>query len=282
MRKHVLPPLLALAGGGVGFALRRWLLETGFEPDTQLLIPGSPALYALVGFSAFLVLIFLGFSLRQEKTLPRGLAFAAGKGNTLAVTALILGAMLLVVSAGMELLAHSYAGALPVYQEESPLVRISSRVLPILRLGLCVLGLPAGFFWSRALLRGESGQESLSTLAPCALYCVWLISAYQTWSADPVVQNYVYEVLAIAASLLGFYFIAGHSFGNGRPRSTLFFALTGAYFSLVAMADLPAPAVMLRHLFSLLYLTTHALLLLNHPAPEDLPAEENTEAHDHG
>lgn len=282
MRKNVLVPLLALAGGGVGFALRKWLLATAFEPDTELVIPGTPAIYALAGFSAVFVLLFLGFALRQEKSLPRGLAFAAGRGNTLAATALILCAMLLVGSAGMELIAHSFVSPVSPYQGENVLVRISSRVLPILRLGLCALALPACFFWARSILRGESGRESLSTLAPCMLYCVWLISAYQSWSADPVIQNYVYEVFAISASLLGFYFIAGHSFGNGKPRSTLFFCLTGTYFSLVAMADLSAPAVLLRHLFSMLYLTTHALLLLDHPPLEEAPAEDETEAFDHG
>ena len=39
MRKEIIVPAVAVIGGGVGFALRRWGLDTGFEPDTGLPIP---------------------------------------------------------------------------------------------------------------------------------------------------------------------------------------------------------------------------------------------------
>ena len=43
MKKEILLPALAAAGGAAGFALRRWELATAFEPDTGLPIAGMPA-----------------------------------------------------------------------------------------------------------------------------------------------------------------------------------------------------------------------------------------------
>ena len=34
MRKEILLPAVAVAGGGAGFVLRRWELATAFEADT--------------------------------------------------------------------------------------------------------------------------------------------------------------------------------------------------------------------------------------------------------
>ena len=46
MRKEILLPGIAVAGGAAGLALRRWELATAFEPPEagfRLHIPGSPA-----------------------------------------------------------------------------------------------------------------------------------------------------------------------------------------------------------------------------------------------
>ena len=36
MRKEILLPAVAVAGGGAGFVLRRWELATAFEADMQI------------------------------------------------------------------------------------------------------------------------------------------------------------------------------------------------------------------------------------------------------
>ncbi len=277
MGKKILPAALALLGGGAGFALRKWQLATGFEPDTALAIPGAPAATVLMVFSACMVLLFLLLCRREKGRLSWETAFAAGEQNTLAATALILSAMLLLVSGGLEIMEYTVNGA-SAYAGETAFAKVASRILPPLRIALCLGSLPCVFFWSRAILQKRGGDQSLSTLEPCVLYCVWLISAYQSRAADPVVQDYLYEVFAIVTALLGLYFIAGFSFGNGKPRQAVFFCLSGIYFSLVTLADRHGTADLFRHLFAVLYLTAHVLLILNHPPVEEAPAEEKTEA----
>ena len=277
MGKKILPAALALLGGGVGFALRKWQLATGFEPDTALAIPGAPAATALMAFTLCMALLFLLLCRKEERTLSWQTAFAAGEQNTLCATALILSAMLLLVSGGLEIMEYTVNGA-SSYAGETIFARAASKALPPLRILLCLGSLPCVFLWSRAILQRRGQGEFLSTLEPCILYCVWLVSTYQMRGTDPVVQDYLYEVFAIVTALLGLYFIAGFSFGNGKPRQAVFFCLTGAYFSLVTLADRHSTAELFRHLFAVLYLTAHVLLILNHPPVEEAPAEEKTEA----
>lgn len=279
MRKNILPPALALLGGGVGFALRRWQLASGFEADSGLAIPGAPAATAVAVCSVLVALGLLFLCWRGEKSLSWETAFAAGRENSLAVTALILSAMLLLASGGVEIVTRSVNGG-SFFEGETVFARTTAMVLSTLRIALGIGALPCVFLWARTILRGEGGKESLPVLEPCLLYCVWLISTYQTRSADPVVQDYLYEVLAIVTALLGLYFIAGHSFGNGKPRQAALFCFVGVYFSLVTLADNHLLADTFRHLFAVLYLTAHGILILNHPPVEEqkAPAEAETEA----
>ena len=97
MRKEILVPAVAVIGGGAGFALRRWGLSTGFEPDTGLPIPGAPANLALIALSvAVAVLLVLLCEIRRPRPLTRGrgtvlvlaalMAFPMGFGLNLALT----------------------------------------------------------------------------------------------------------------------------------------------------------------------------------------------------
>ena len=66
---------------------------------------------------------------------------------------------------------------------------------------------------------------------------MWLIAAYQVRAGDPVRLDYVYELFAIIASLLGLYFHASFSFEQGPALLACLFSLLGVYFSLVTLAD---------------------------------------------
>ena len=95
MRKEILLPAVAVAGGGAGFVLRRWELATAFEADTGLPIPGAPATLALIALSVAMAAV-LALLCRGKYPSFTGYdeAFQA-KGNTLYATAMVLSAFLL-------------------------------------------------------------------------------------------------------------------------------------------------------------------------------------------
>lgn len=278
-----IPPILAVAGGVVGFALRKWQLTAGFEAGTGLAIPGAPSALALVAWTAFIALAvsILGWNNKGRQSWEK--AFSAGKGNAIYITAVVLGAFLLLASAGAEAAAWWANPGIALYEGQSRLAQMAAKALPPLRILLGLGALPCVILWSREVYTGgEKGKESLCLLELCLLFCVWLISDYQRRASDPVVMDYLYEVFVIVCSLLSLYYLAGYSFQTGKPRRTVFFCLMGAYFALVTLADSHSLADLLRCGFSVLFLTAHAALVLNQPPVEEAPAEAETEAQDHG
>lgn len=274
MRKHLLAPTVAVAGGVVGFALRKWQLATAFEPDTGLPIPGAPAALVLMALTAAVALALILLCRGCTNDRPFDEAFAA-QGNTVYLTACVLAAFLLLASAAAEVII------LPTsFQTARATGTWLAMVLPPLRAATCVVGFFCALVTAKGLYRAEGkGKESLPLLGLCFLFCVWLISDYQRRAADPVLQNYVYGVLAIVAALLGLYYMAGFSFQTGQPRRTAVAALLGTYLSLVALADRHALADLARYGFAILFLTAHAALLLREHPAGTVPAE--TEDIDH-
>lgn len=271
MRKDIILPGAALIAGALGFALRRWHCETGFEWETGLAIPGAPAATALMACSAVVAVLIFALALGSKERRSWDWAFRGALGCQVYMTAMVLSAFLLLLSAGIEVLA--YPGAYQAAQTaESWGLRTAGLVLPPLRIVLCLGGCPCTLLWARSLYRGgEGGRESLPMLELCLLYCVWLVSNYQSCAADPVVMDYIWEVLAICLSLLGLYYVASYSFlKEGKPRRAVFTGLLGVFFSLTAMGGRLPLSELLRCGFSALFLSAHAALLLqSHPETKE-------------
>ena len=122
----------------------------------------------------------------------------------------------------------------------------------------------------------DRGKYSFTLLMPAYTCCVWLIAAYQVRAGDPVQLDYVYELFAIIASLLGLYFHAGFSFERGRVFWAGLFSLLGIYFCLTTLADQHDLATTLLYGFAILYLPSSTVTLLyNAGRPELLARAEN-------
>lgn len=275
--KNVIPPIVAVLGGGVGFALRKWDLSAGFEADTGLAIPGAVSGTVLILWS-FLVAAGILASIWKYRDQGGGLAaLSGGKGNTVYLTAVLVAGVLLLVSAGLEVLSGSVGNQLLV-NTDSTLGRVAAMLLQPLRILLAVGGLFAAGLWGRSVYRGgEDRAESLPLLELCLLFCVWVLSDYQARAADPVILDYVYTVLAICTSLVGLYYLTGISFGEGRPRRGLFFGLLGVYFCLVTLADSHTLSDVFRYGFAVIFLTAHAILLLNPGSTEETKTESDND-----
>ena len=267
MRKEIVAPAVAVAGGGVGFALRRWGLSAGFEADTGLPISGAPSHLSLIALSvavaAVLALLCWG---KKPAFTGYGQAFHA-KGSTLYAAAGTLSAFLMLLGGAMML-------AQPLLGGELVFTRLITGALA-LAAGLCVAATV------RDNYRGAgTGKYSFRLLMPAYAFCVWLIAAYQVRAGDPVQLDYVYELFAIIASLLGLYFMAGFSFEKGKCGPMVLFSLLGVYFSLTTLADQHDWGTLALYAFSIVYLlTSSALLLYNaaRPLPAAEPDENDTE-----
>lgn len=279
MRKNILLPGIAVAGGIVGFLLRRWELATAFEANTGLPIPGAPASLVLIAFSAIVTLALLLLCRGKHRAFSGGYdqAFCA-KGNTLYMICMVLCAALLLVTAGLLAggLSATYRAAQSGLGGASPLLTVLPRaILAVLCAvgGLCVLSTNQNNY--RGL---HKGKYSFPLLVPAYAFGLWLIAAYQGHEADPVQLHFVYEILAIIASLLGLYFISGFSFERAKVTRASLFSLLGVYFSLVTLADVHDLWSLLLFGFALIYLLANATVLLFNdalPEPCRMPRQED-------
>ncbi|MCD7837595.1 MAG: hypothetical protein LUG65_01630 [Clostridiales bacterium] len=219
MRKY-LYPCLALLLGGAGCALRRWQLATCFD-ENGLPVPGR-ATELLIALTVCGVVCFLLLT-QTRRTAARDWLGAFGPGPRLEL-----------LPGGVLYLAAGAAYVLWTRQSEpaSSVFRAINVVLPV------VLG--AALFLSGAavcLLARRGAAEPLAAMAPGFCSCFWLIQIYHTNANDPVVQVFVWQLLAAVASVAAWYYLAGFSLGIGKGRTTLFWSMTAVTLSLVALAD---------------------------------------------
>ena len=259
----ILPLLLALAGGVGGFFLRRWELATVFEPSGLAVLWSAPSLL-LIALSAVLAAAFV-LLCRKTKHSPADYSEAFSAQNCwpwLAAMALAAAAMLFAGVLGLRY--NGYCGILCKLMN----------LMCILSF-FCILAAA----WSN--FRGKSMRFSLTLLAPGYTLCLWLVSAYQQRAADPVVLDYVYELLAIICTLVGLYFSIGFSFSRPKIRRCNLFSLLGIYFSMVTLADPHSTADRLLFLFCILYQLANTAALLCHafvahtPSPAPVPDPSN-------
>ena len=283
MRKEIVLPSLAVGGGIVGLLLRCWELAAAFEADTGLVTPDMPSTWALIIWSALLAAAFILLCRGKHRSFAGGYdaAFAA-KGNTVYITAMVLGGFLLLASAVL-----NYMGIPAAYAEAVAAVRAGNAqttplfaVLPRAILGaLAAVSFFCVLSTGRNNYRGEGkGKFSFSLLAPAYMGCIWLIAAYQVRAGDPVRQDYIYELFAIISSLLGLYFMAGFSFERAKVFRSSLFSLLGVYFSLVTLADGHELYVVLLYGFCILSLTANVTALLaNDARPEPRARRSHSE-----
>lgn len=257
MRKEILLPGVAVAGGVAGFFLRRWELAAAFEPDTGLPIPGAPSTWALIALSVAVAAVLALLCRGTHRRFTGGYDEAFGAPSNVPYLMCLVAAAFLMAASGL----------LTVLLYLRHDVTTLSRVLLAV---LCLVSAVCLFLVGRNNYRMEGqGKYSLALLIPSYTCCLWLITSYQARSADPVILDYVYQLFAVIAAVLGTYFMAGFAFERAKVFRSSFFSLLGVYFSLVTLADQhDLPMRLLYAAFALYLLASSALLQYNSARPE--------------
>ena len=297
MRKEILLPGLALTGGVIGAALRRWALTAAFEPDTGLAIATHPAMLALTAFTAAIVLALALLC----RACPVKLADASYHKAFYApemplpvisqAAAVVLGLSAILLLSEVPPLYLSRLTELELDGYVGP-NQLRSFLFAAPELAQSLLGLAAAvslFFAARGLA-GEGGKLGFGTtvLLPGFYTCIWLINAYRDLATDPVILAYFWHLLAIIAVVLALYYAAGFSYQNVRPRLTLFFSLLGVFSCLTTLPDPHSLVELLALAAFLLWLTAASIALLRNllglphtappkqapPRPKPLPTDD--------
>lgn len=217
----------------------RWLQNmTAFE-ENGLYISGSLWGIVLIILCIAAAATFFGFARYCKKNL--GLTCAPDPGVAFGGTGMLRKVIYLVIALIMA--AGSVMLLITAGDAETPLGVDFSGLLRILALlGLLSAG---GFL---GIAGGANGSETadgsprqagfcLAATLPIAFCCFWLIVSYRQDAVTSVVWSYAPEILAIACSLLSFYYVAGHAYGRPKPFATVFFCQLGAFLCFVTLPD---------------------------------------------
>ena len=78
---------------------------------------------------------------------------------------------------------------------------------------------------------------TLLAILPLFFICTWLLTSYKQNSINPIIWNYVLEVLTLIVVMLAFFRIAGFAYGVPDPKKCMFTCMLGAMLSLMSLAD---------------------------------------------
>lgn len=193
--------------------LRYWNLNTAVD-ELGLFISGHPSTLLLVAFCGAAILALMGMSYKSP-----------GRGTD--HTVLTCGPVSAGLSLGAGLIMLLGVG-LEAYSSTSD---VWSRAV-------LILGLLAGLSMMILARQRQSGRQvPLWELLPILYLVADLVFRFKSWSTDPMILDYCFQLAALIFSLLGFYGTAGFCFDLGRPRKALFYCACGIFFSVIALAD---------------------------------------------
>ena len=260
MKKEILLPAVAWLGGIVGFALRRWELVQGYDPQLRLL-PAGKAAWLLCGLMGVLLVLFVisCFGTGKKRRAPGEWFYAP-----------VTGYIMPVVAAAFLLMAGGLAG---LWQQRN---LPAKDAMLMLTYALCLLGGGCLLCAGQDAYRGRwSEYTPLLYMGPAFAMLVWLIAAYQHNAKQPQTGLYVWHMLSAVAVTLAVYTLVTLAVGRGGAGRACLFSLMGISLSVTTMADGHDMPGVLIYLFALLYLTAQSWLLLRaaygEPWPERMP-----------
>lgn len=265
MRKAVALPAVAAVGGVVGLAVRHFQLKTAFEPGTGLPIPGQPTTYAMWAAAVVVALVLIALSLGKHRTFEACYTDAFRPSGLVQLSGMMAGAVLL-LAAGFLNVETFVSAPMDLYT--------GTRTVGILRpaLGVVCLAAAAGI-WFTVQAMGKGRQvKSVWVLLPGLACCLWVMANYQSWAQDPVLEGYVFFLLAALLSMGACCLLPGFAFGKGQVTGSLITCLLGPALGIMVLGDglpLADAALLLAMIFYLLSMASALLTNDGKPQPPE-------------
>jgi hypothetical protein len=255
---------------GIFGAFLLWIHTlSAFEDGTGLPIPNSPwswAVAVFMGLNALILLLWVR-SLKNYPQ-PRKYADAFESGSPVHTAAAVAIGGLMALGAALNI--FPFIAAWP------PLLGFIAGVSAV----FCAVSMITFLSGAAGSKRKRNGKGAGLKIVFILLFlCAWLLDTYKAFAADPVLWHFAPRILAISASALAFYYIAGIIFGHPKPLRALYFSLLSTLLCLLTLPDsLPFGQQIMTLALSLMTLLLSFLLINNMrarpPSGEDGPEED--------
>ena len=238
MRKSaVVIPLLALVAGVIGFLIRQVEVTTAFEAGTGFAKRGEAITAVLIAVSVAAVVLAVAagtlISRRRRAESDYSSVFST-RGMAYFALSLIMGIVWLAADAMYFLDVYNRT------RETTGLFAMTGG-FPILDAIFVFLAAVSAISvislaWGARIGRGGTGMMIFSVI-PSVFFSFWLILLYKNNASNPVILQYAYHCLAIAAAALSAYFSAGFVYKKVATGRMLFSYLVTIFFCTTVLAD---------------------------------------------
>ena len=234
MQNKIILPGLALCGGAAGFAVRKWLWLSSYDPTTELFVKGSPAAPVLGGILLVLAAVLFMLSKKAAPDHPGCVPPVCPDPLYMCLMAaggfVFFGAGVLGLIEGMEQLRLWQMGIVMVLSYPGALLLCGGLCLVS---GICVLAVGKNAY------RPAPGRDRMGAFAviPPFTMLVWLFATHQSHATDPVFLRYGVYLTAAVLLMLAHYDVAAFYQGHRHTHRFLFCSLMGTVLALTSLAD---------------------------------------------
>ena len=233
MRNQIILPGLAVCGGAAGFAVRKWLWLSAYDPASELFAKGSPAVMALGGFLLVMAAVLFLLSKKAAPDHPGCVPPTCPDPLYMCLMAsgafVFFGAGVLGLLEGMEQMQLWRSGMAMVLSYPAALLLCG---------GLCLVSGVCGLAVGKSAYRPGSGNKAgLFAVIPPFTMLVWLFATHQAHATDPVFLRYGVYLTAAALLMLAHYVAAAFYQGHRHTHRFLFCSLMGSVLALTSLAD---------------------------------------------
>ena len=212
----------AIVGGAFGFFVRWLQLSTALDAETGLMRAGAAASRILIALCILVAAVQLLHTFRLRGRLPQtpGPEFFEGGSAVYRFFCAAMG--LLTVLGGILMLISALRGGTGALMFFLALLAVFA--------GLTIAALSLSATASVAM-------RCFCCTVPVLFLCFWMIVAYKMNAANPVIWSFCMQILAIAATLLGWFYLAGLAYGKPKRANMLFFCQLSPFLCILTMAD---------------------------------------------
>ncbi len=233
MRRNILLPLLAIAGGIAGAVLRLQQWTTAYDPATMTFHETNPYLLPLFLLTLGCVLALF---LHGGKTTPATASEAYRCPASGHMTLKTISAFLQLV-AGALCLLDGYQ-KLQLWQLDPGSMMIAYPGSLLLCGGMCCFSCFVTLKLAKGSSKGKmTRSDAILSMLPAIAALLWMFSIHLDHSTDPILNSYVYPLLCAAFLMLSQYYVAGYFQGRCFPRRAAFCCLMGVALGLVSLMD---------------------------------------------
>ena len=233
MRNQIILPGLAVCGGAAGFAVRKWLWLSAYDPASELFAKGSPAVMALGGFLLVMAAVLFLLSKKAAPDHPGCVPPTCPDPLYMCLMAsgafVFFGAGVLGLLEGMEQMQLWRSGMAMVLSYPAALLLCGGLCLVS---GVCVLAVGKS-----AYRPGSGNKAGLFAVIPPFTMLVWLFATHQAHATDPVFLRYGVYLTAAALLMLAHYDAAAFYQGHRHTHRFLFCSLMGSVLALTSLSD---------------------------------------------